>query len=310
MALAQGIVGRNKPFAVIDTESGRASHYAPLPGQEPDFDSSFRFDVLDLQEPFRPQAYADAIKAAESYGCIVVDSVSHMHAGHGGLLDWHEEILDKMAGTDFKKREVCAMAAWVKPKMAYKSMMQDLLQVKAHIILCFRAEAKVEMVKDSNGKTVIQPKKGLTALDGWTPVSEKTMPYELTVSFLLTADAPGVPKPIKALQPSLRSVFPLDEKLSEDSGRRIAEWASGGGKGLVPLPTINDDHTIAIQAATTMAGLAEVFGVAQKEARVAKDAGRLARYVQLKEERKTFLESWEEFQKPDSPVADSSTSQE
>jgi hypothetical protein len=41
------------------------------------------------------------------------------------------------------------------------------------------------------------PKASLTGLDGWIPIAEKNLPYELTASFLLMADKPGVPKPIK-----------------------------------------------------------------------------------------------------------------
>src|SRR5258708_33502484 len=97
----------------------------------------------------------------------------------------HEAELDRMAGNDWEKRERVKMAAWIKPKMAHKHMVQRLLQVRAHLILCFRAEEKVEMTKDSNGKTVIAKRAGVTGLDGWFPVCEKNLPYELTCSFLL-----------------------------------------------------------------------------------------------------------------------------
>ena len=218
MSLAKGICGE-KPFAVIDTENGRASHYA----------DQFRFDVLDLRAPFSPDAYASSILAADKagYGAIVVDSMSHVWAGDGGVLDWQEAELDRMAGDDWKKREAVKMAAWIKPKMAHKNMVQKLLQVRANLILCFRAEPKIEMVREG-GKTVIQPKQTLTGLDGWVPICEKSLPFELTVSFLLTADAPGMPKPIK-LQEQHRAMFPLDKPINEESGRLVAEWACGGG---------------------------------------------------------------------------------
>lgn len=217
MELASGIAG-GKPFAVIDTEAGRAKHYADL----------FKFDHGDLKPPFRPNTYAEAIAAADQagYPVIVVDSTSHEHAGEGGLLDWHEEELTRMAGDDYRKRDTCNMAAWIKPKSAHKQMVQKLLQVRAHLILCFRAEEKVEMVKGDDGKWKIQPKASPVGLHGWVPVCEKSMPYELTASFLLTADAPGVPKPIK-LQAQHRALFPLDKPITKESGKRIAEWAAG-----------------------------------------------------------------------------------
>ena len=65
MRLASGLSG-GRPFAVIDTEAGRAKHYA----------DTFSFDHADLSAPFRPSSYADAIKAADEakYPVIVVDS--------------------------------------------------------------------------------------------------------------------------------------------------------------------------------------------------------------------------------------------
>ena len=212
MRLAHGIAG-DKRFAVIDTENGRASHYA----------DQFAFDVAELREPFTPHAYAEAIEAADAagYPVIVVDSASHEYAGSGGVLDMQEAEFERMGGRDGVK-----MASWIKPKGEHKKMMQRILQTRAHLILCFRAEAKIEIVKE-DGRTKIVPKQSLVGLDGWIPLTEKTVPFELTVSVLLTPDHPGVPKPIK-LQEQHRALFPLDKPITEESGRRIAEWASGG----------------------------------------------------------------------------------
>lgn len=292
MRMAQGIVGRDGRFAVIDTEKGRALHYAPQAGQEPDFLSTFRFDHAEMDAPFRPEAYAQAIQTADAagYKVIVVDSMSHEWAGDGGILDWQETELDRMAGDDWKKREACKMAAWIKPKMAHKQMMQKLLQVRANLILCFRAEPKIEMLRE-NGKTVIVPKQSLTGLEGYIPVCEKSLPFELTASFLVTPDAPGMPKPIK-LQEQHKPLFPLNQPINEESGRRIAEWASGS-IGSVKTPTQHepDAHTIAIQAAETLDALKEAFTEAQTDARNARDSERLTRYVQDKDSRKTVLEA-------------------
>ena len=215
MELATGIVGKDQKFAVIDTEARRSLHYADM----------FNFDMCELHPPFRPTAYAEAIKAADDagYKVIIVDSASHEHAGEGGLLDWQEEELEHMAGNDWKKREACKMAAWVKPKMSHKQMVQKLLQVKATLILCFRAEEKVKMEKDpETKKTIIVP-------IGWQPICEKNLPYELTVSFLLTPDKPGLPHPLK-LQEQHKALFPLDKPITRESGRKVAEWAAGGVK--------------------------------------------------------------------------------
>ena len=240
MLLAQGLSG-DKPFAVIDTEAGRAKHYA----------DQFKFDHGDLGPPFRPGHYMDAIAAADKagYPVIVVDSMSHEYAGDGGILDWHEEELQRMApGEDWKRREAMTFAAWVKPKSEHKRLVSKLLQIRAHLILCFRAEEKIEIVK-RDGKTEVVPKTHGAGFKGWIPVTEKNLPYELTTSLLLTADAPGIPKPIK-LQAQHRPFFPLDKPISAEAGVVLAEWSRGGapqaskGRSAVPpapAPPVDTD---------------------------------------------------------------------
>jgi len=220
MRLASGISG-GKPFAVIDTEARRALHYA----------DRFKFDHGELRAPFRPDAYAEAIKAADAagYPVIVVDNMSHEHYGEGGLLEWHDEQLDEFVKramsrsqgqAEWQLREVHGQRAWIEPKMSHKRMVQRLLQVRAHLILCFRAEEKTKIAKDKRGKTQITNA-------GWQPITEKNLPYELTCSLLMTDEKPGHPTPMK-LQEQHKHLFPSSEAISEESGRLIAEWASGG----------------------------------------------------------------------------------
>lgn len=249
MRIASGIAGERR-FAVIDTEAGRAKHYA----------DKFRFDHGDLAPPFAPDRYADAIKSADdaNYPVIVVDSASHEHAGEGGILDMHEAELYQMAKDDWKKRESCKMAAWIKPKMQHKAMVNRLLQVRAHVIMCFRAEEKVEVISDrqllerefhspnddgspeykihaddmlarieaASRKMKIVPKQSRSGRDGWFPICEKSLPFEMTCSFLLLSDSPGVPLPIK-LGEDLRAFFPSGKPIEESTGRALAAWARG-----------------------------------------------------------------------------------
>jgi hypothetical protein len=232
MKLAKGIVGPGNRFAVLDTEARRSLHYAEM----------FDFDMCEMKEPFRPNSYAEAIKAADAagYKAIVVDSMSHEWAGPGGVLDWAEEELTRMAGDDWKKREACKMASWIKPKTSHKHMVQNLLQVRSSLILLFRSEEKVKMEKDEKNKTVIVP-------IGWQPICSKELPYELTVSLLLTPDAPGFPKPIK-LQEQHKALFPLDKTINEESGRRVAEWAAGGIVAPIPAKITRDQQKEIIAA--------------------------------------------------------------
>ena len=221
MRLAQGIVGAGNRFAVIDTEARRALHYA----------DKFAFDHAELAAPFRPEAYAEAIKTADKagYRAIVIDSMSHEWSGEGGVLDWQEAELMRMAGDDWGKRERVKMAAWIKPKVGHKAMVQRLLQSRAHVIFCLRAEEKVEMVKGHDGKTQIVPK-------GFQPTCAKDFMFEMTASFMLLPDRPGIGQPIK-LQEQHRALFPKDEQIGESAGSRLAEWARGSTAAATPSRT-------------------------------------------------------------------------
>ena len=213
MRLASGIAS-DKPFCVIDTEAGRAKHYADM----------FKFDHGDLTPPFTPERYAEAIKAADDagYPVIMVDSFSHEWAGEGGCLDMQEEEFKRMGYNEKVK-----LLSWQKPKGEHTRMVSRLLQTRAHLIICLRAEEKIDMVKNrETGKMEVVPKVGPAGFRGWLPICEKNLPFEFTVSLLMLADAPGYPHAIK-LQEQHKPFFPLERPISEESGKRIAEWASG-----------------------------------------------------------------------------------
>jgi len=271
MRLASGMAG-SKRFCVIDTESGRASHYA----------DQFAFDVGELHAPFRPNAYSDAIQAADAagYGVIVVDSMSHEYAGDGGILDMQEEEFVRMGS-----RESSKVASWIKPKGEHKRMMQKLLQVRAHLILCFRAEQKIEMIRE-DGKMKIVPKQSLTGLDGWIPITEKSVPFELTASFLLTPDRPGMPHPIK-LQEQHRELFPLDQPISEESGQRVADWAAGG---VVKRHEWRQKHMLDMSWCKTLPELEKAFKAAQADAKERQDGEALAMFVAEKDRQKSVIQ--------------------
>jgi hypothetical protein len=62
------------------------------------------------------------------------------------------------------------------------------------------------------------------------PITEKSLPYELTMSLLLTPDRPGVPMPVK-LQEQHRAFVPLDSPITEATGAALARWAAGNTEG-------------------------------------------------------------------------------
>jgi AAA domain len=247
LRLARGLAG-DKPFVVIDTENGRALHYA----------DDFAFDHVELTAPFKPSRYAAAIKANEAYPVIVVDSASHSWTGAGGVLEWH----DVLERGDAKRK----MLAWQEPKADHRLFENELLHRASHVILCFRAAPKVEMRRDAKGNIEVVPKEVIPGrgLDGWLPESDPRLPYEMDCSFLLMADAPGIPKPIK-LPDRLRALVPLDEPLSEETGVRLGTWARGD-EALPPEKPTRGKSPAPGQSAPTPAGdfRAELAAVASR----------------------------------------------
>ena len=239
LRMAQGLAN-GKPIAFIDTEARRGLHYA----------DSFKFLHSDMRAPFKPARFVEGIKAAEAAGAavIIIDSFSHEYDGPGGIIDWADELAEK---------GVKSPGNWKEPKMAHKRLMNELLQCRASIIFCLRADEKIEIIREG-GKTQVRPL-------GWMPICEKRFMYEMTASFTLTADNPGKPNfalPHK-LQEQHRAFFPDGQFIDENAGKAIAEWAAGGVPPAAPPPPRERSWLIAQgdQAATmSMSALQACWG--------------------------------------------------
>jgi hypothetical protein len=234
LSLATGLAGPSGKIAVIDTEARRALHYA----------DRFRFDHGDMAAPFSPDRYAEAIAAADTagYDVIVVDSLSHEYEGDGGLIEWAAR--EEASG-------VKSPGNWKAPKTAHKKMVSKLLQTRAHLILCMRAEEKmrVERVAITNhdgspkmgrdGKPIMRTEvtaaSDLPTDERWQAICEKRFPYELTASFLLLPSAPGVPVPLK-LQEQHRKCIAEGQPIGQRAGELLREWSSGGASAPAALP--------------------------------------------------------------------------
>lgn len=212
--IARGLVGPAGKIGLIDTENRRAEFYADLVGG---------WDHLDLQPPFTPERYTAAFadfEEAGDYGCVIVDSMSHVWEGEGGVLD----LADKNNYSGLKK--------WQAPKMAYKRMVNALLRAPFHVIFCLRAKDGVRQIgggKNANVESV-----------GVQPISGKGFIYEMTVSALLGPDhKPAFPGPNALIQcdpliPAIKAPDDLKDVIrpggfmGAETGRRIAQWVAGG----------------------------------------------------------------------------------
>lgn len=136
LLLAKGIGGR---VAVIDTEQGSASLY----------DTLLDFDVLNLQPPYRPERFIEAIKAAEEagYDIIVIDSITHEWNGSGGCLELNDEI----ARTKYRGN---TWSAWNETTPRHRAFVDAILASKCHVIATMRTKTETAQVDEGGRKTV------------------------------------------------------------------------------------------------------------------------------------------------------------
>jgi len=213
LRVATGLAA-GRPIFYIDTEARRALHYAAM----------FDFRHGGLEPPFRPDAYREAIEGAVSDGAavIIVDSLSHEHEGPGGMLEWHEEEVTRMAGSDFAKRDRVNFAAWIKPKAANTKLVGYLERLPCHLILCFRAKDKIKLIKISGRQEPVSI--------GWQPIASEGIPYSCLALVVLPPGAKGVPDlaaQASKIPDPLIGIIRDGAQLSEQTGEAIAAWAKG-----------------------------------------------------------------------------------
>lgn len=221
LRLATGMIeSKGGEIFVIDTEHKRALHYA----------SDFRFRHIPFEAPFSPNDYLAAFRHCEAKGAgvVIVDSLSHEHTGVGGVLEWHDQELDRLAGSDFKQRQKMTFTAWIKPKQARRKLIDYMVQSGLDILWCFRA---VEKLKIQRGKDPIPL--------GWMPSAGEEFVYEATLQCLLYPASGGVPT-WKTEEPGEKMITKLPMQfvdyftkhpgpLDEATGKYLADWARGSG---------------------------------------------------------------------------------
>jgi hypothetical protein len=184
-----------------------------------------------MKAPFGSLDYLAALQFCVGQGAkvVIVDSMSHEHEGPGGMVDLHDQILDRMAGDDYGKRERVKMLAWSEPKQKRRQLINGILQLNANFIFCFRAKNTAKPIKGKNGKTEVE------AL-GFMPIAGEEFVFEQTLNALLLPGAGGVPT-WSSEQIGERTMIKLPEQfkglagrnapLDEKVGASLARWAQG-----------------------------------------------------------------------------------
>lgn len=237
LKLATGIVqAKGGKICLIDTENNRSLRYS----------TKFKFDHIDFQPPFGSLRYLEAIQQADAagYDVIIVDSMSHEHEGPGGLLEQHEEFLNKKAGDDYAKRDQLKMTAWIRPKADRNRLITFGLQrVRAHVILCFRAKEKTEIVRDDKGKN--KPVNG-----GWQMIGGEEFGYEMNIIMVLPPGSKGCPDwsqkcaRINDIDGPLTRLLLDTKQITEETGRKIRELCQAPS----PAHVILDADELALKA--------------------------------------------------------------
>ena len=223
LELATGIVSvRGGDIRLVDTER-RAHKYR----------GAFDYKIASFDPPFKPSDYLEAItqQITAGAGCVIVDSASDEHEGPGGVLDWKEAEVDRMAGdgANWARREACAMAGWIQPKRDRLKFINGIQRIGVPLILCFRAREKTRPVKDEKGKTV-------PTNIGWQPIAPSEIVHAMDLTCLLPPRADGVPTWrsdkigedfIIKLPQYLRPFIQEGEPLSRAMGAAFARWARG-----------------------------------------------------------------------------------
>ena len=133
LQVAKGMGGK---IALIDTEHGSASLYS----------NNFDFDTLELEAPYTPERFIQAIELAEQsgYDVIIIDSLTHEWTGKGGCL----QINDEFAKTVMKSN---SYMAWSHTVPRHQALIEKLSSSKCHIIATIRS--KTERVQEG-GKVI------------------------------------------------------------------------------------------------------------------------------------------------------------
>lgn len=196
----------NGKVAVIDTERGRASLYsdnrkilAALPNG---------FDVLELDAPYHPQRYIEAIDIAESggYKVLLIDSGSDSWDGPGGCQDIAEK----------------AKGMWNGAKLWNKRMMTRTALSDMHVLWCLKAQDKTKIIAKEKSDSGKQEYVEL----GMRPIWEKNNFFPMLLAF--SVDPVSHISTVTKCHDDLWPLFTEPKLITKEDGARVRAWNESG----------------------------------------------------------------------------------
>lgn len=222
--------GLGKRIAVIDTEHGSASKYS----------DRFEFDVLDLTD-YSTEAYGAAIRDANGYDVLIIDSLSH---------GWQEliEEVDKLANAKYRGN---TWSAWSEGTPKQRALVEAILSFPGHVIATIRSKTEWSEEKTSNGKS--RPVRV-----GLSPQQGKGIEYEFDMLVSISQEHVAFVEKDRSGKFQDRVI----DKPGEDLGKEIAAWLDQGepaggdaGNSQPPPPSSDTPPADAMQRYNKAAGL-------------------------------------------------------
>ncbi|MDE2469186.1 MAG: ATP-binding protein [Bradyrhizobium sp.] len=231
LQVAKGIGGR---IAVIDTERGSASLYSHL----------VEFDALELDAPYKPERFIEAIQAAEAegYEVLIIDSITHEWSGVGGCL----EMVDEIARSKYKGN---SWSAWNEVTPRHRAFIDAILQSKMHIIATTRSKTETAQTEENGRKRVVKLGMKSEQRDG--------IEYEFTTVLDIVHDGNYA-----TASKDRTGLFGGDpRKLTPDVGVMLLEWLNSGAE--VTTPSVVEQARTALDAAQDRAKIDRIVARAK-----------------------------------------------
>ncbi len=194
--------------AAIDTENGRIRYYA----------NEFDFDDLQLEMPYSPEKYIEAIDMAidGGYDVLIIDSITHEW-------DYCLEQHSKMPGNSYTN--------WAKITPRHDAFMEKILQSPLHILCTVRGKDEY-VLEEKNGKQV--PKKV-----GLGYKQRDNTEYNYTVTFNIDQKTHVA----EAMKDNTHIFEDRYDVLTEKDGGKLFDWANSGDAP-APKPIVKTSTVI------------------------------------------------------------------
>jgi hypothetical protein len=196
LLIAQGLGGRT---AVIDTERGSASLYSDL----------MEFDALELNPPYSPERYIEAINAAEGagYEVLIIDSLTHVWDGSGGCVEINEQVAQaKYRGNTW--------SAWSDTTPRYRALLDTILQSPMHIICTSRMKSETVQGEDKKVRKI-----------GMKTELRQGTEYEFTLVFEIEHE-----KHLAVVTKNRTNLFPQPFIVTRKTGEELRAWLESGAE--------------------------------------------------------------------------------